>query len=75
MELLQDMHRLGPAPTLEREMAAAAANVVLLLVAVGLLVFAFESSVAAVVLVALGLVYQAVRLVVAARRRRAGVSR
>lgn len=75
MELLQDMHRLGPAPTLEREMAAAAANGVLLVVALGLLVFAFEATAAAVVLVVLGLVYQAGRLGVAGRRRRAGESR
>lgn len=62
-----DVIRMGPAPTLGREVPVAIFNLVFVGVIVALLAGVRESVTAAVVIGALGLAFIAVRLVLAAR--------
>lgn len=78
MQVLIDMHRLGPAPTWQRELAAAAGNVLLLLVLAGVVLVGFGRPVPAGVVTLVVAGWVAGRLLVAARRGRgdgAGVPR
>ena len=70
MTVLIDMHRLGPAPTWERELAAAAANLVVTLLVAGVLLLGFGRAGAAlpVTLVLFGWI--TARMAAAARRDR-----
>lgn len=75
MGLFMDMHRLGPAPTRERELAAAAANLVFMLVASTALLLLGRPAVAGVLALVM-LAWIVGRLDVARRRdRRAEASR
>lgn len=64
----KDVMRMGPAPTLAREIPVAIFNLLFIGVVVALLVAAQDALTLAVVLGVAGVVYVAVRLVVAARR-------
>ena len=70
MSLLADMHRMGPAPTRERELGAAAANLALALVASILLLVLWDAPVVAGALGLLLVAHVVVRLVLFARRQR-----
>lgn len=74
MGLIADMQRFGPAPTRERELAAAAVNLVLAVVAGGVLMIVWSAPLAAGVLGALIVAHVTVRLVVFVRRERRGRS-
>lgn len=64
---VKDVMRMGPAPTLGREVPVALFNLVFVGVIVALLAGVRESVTAAVVVGALGVAFIAVRLVLAAR--------
>ena len=75
MTVLWDMHRLGPAPTWERELVAAAANLAIAVLVGGLLAFVVERPLFGGVFCVLLVGHVAVRLAIAARRGRSEVSR
>lgn len=71
MSVLWDMHRFGPAPTWERELAAAAGNLIFTVLVAGVLAFVLERPLIGGIVGALFLGHIGVRLVIAARRARA----
>jgi uncharacterized membrane protein len=73
--VLKDIMRLGPAPTLRREIPAAVVNLLLTASVVIWLLTTEGSVVIAIGLGALGLVYTVVRLLGAARRSARGTDR
>ncbi len=64
----RDVMRMGPAPTLAREIPVAIFNLIFVGVVVALLVAAQNALTLAVVLGVAGVLYVGIRLVVAARR-------
>ena len=73
--VLKDIMRLGPAPTLRREIPAAVVNLLLTVSVVVWLLTTDGSVVIAIALGALGLVYTVARLLGAARRSNRGTGR
>ena len=70
MTVLIDMHRLGPAPTWERELAAAAANLVVTLLVAGVLLLGFGRAGAALLVTLVLFGWITARMAAAARRDR-----